>query len=171
MFKFSPHSAAQLIQNYRDELMSYLLQRNHCPDTAADILQDVYVRLYGTQSSQPIHNPRAFLYRVVSNLSVDYHRSSQRQQIRHADESELSAVPDRSPSLEHQLYTQEQITLLQQAVAELPPRCRQVFILHKFRHYPYSRIIEELGISESTVEKHIVKAMLYCRKRMRELDV
>jgi len=42
--------------------------------------------------------------------------------------------------------------------------------MHKFKHQPYSVIMDELGISESTVLKHIVKAMEHCRRRMRELD-
>ncbi len=42
--------------------------------------------------------------------------------------------------------------------------------MHKFKHYPYSVIMKELGITESTVLKHIVKAMEHCRRRMQELD-
>lgn len=164
-------SISELVQEYRDELIGFLVQRKHCPETASDILQDAYIRLVERNSADTIHNPRAFLYRIVSNLSVDYQRREQRRQIRHADEAELADVPDRSPPLEHQLYTQEQINFLQQAIAELPPKCRQVFIMHKFKHYPYSQIMTELGISESTVLKHIVKAMEHCRKRMSELDI
>lgn len=170
MFKLSVLSASELVQQYRDELVSYLIQRNHCPETAADIIQDAFMKLASHQSDTEINNPRAFLYRVVSNLSIDYHRSNNRQRMRQADESEAVMLPDQAPGPEQQIYSQEQIELLKRAVAELPPRCRQVFIMHKFRNYPYSQIMAELGISESTVVKHIVKAMEHCRKRMRETD-
>jgi hypothetical protein len=40
---------------------------------------------------------------------------------------------------------------------------------HKFKHYPYSVIMKELGIAKSTVLNHIVKAMEHCRRRMQEL--
>lgn len=170
MFKLSVLSASELVQQYRDELVSYLIQRNHCPETAADIIQDAFVKLASHQSDAEINNPRAFLYRVVSNLSIDYHRSNNRQRMRQADESEAVMLPDQAPGPEQQIYSQEQIELLKRAVAELPPRCRQVFVMHKFRNYPYSKIMAELGISESTVVKHIVKAMEHCRKRMREMD-
>lgn len=170
MFKLSALSASALLQQYEEELISFLVKRNHCPDVAADILQDAFIRLLGHKSEACINNPRAFLYRVVANLSVDYHRSHSRREARHAEESVLSDLSDETPALEHQIYTQEQVEHLKLAIAELPPRCREVFIMHKFRHYPYSKIMEELGISESTVLKHIVKAMEHCRKRMRELD-
>lgn len=170
MFKLSVISASELIQQHRGELTSYLVRRNHFPETAADILQDAYLRLVNSKSKDEIKNPRAFLYRVVSNLSIDYHRSSNRRQAKQVDESELAELPEQKPTLEQQLYTQEKIEFLKQAVSELPPRCQQVFIMHKFRNYPYSRIMAELGISESTVLKHIVKAMGHCRKRMKELE-
>lgn len=170
MFKLSAISASELIQEHRSELTQYLVRRNHYPETAADILQDAYIRLVNSKYKEEIKNPRAFLYRVVSNLSIDYHRSNNRRQAKHADESELAELPEQKPTLEHQLYTQEKIAFLKKAVSELPPRCQQVFILHKFRHYPYSRIMAELGISESTILKHIVKAVTHCRKRIKELE-
>lgn len=170
MFRLSALSASELIQQYRDELLSFLIQRYHCPEAAADILQDAYLRLLSHSSGDAIQNPRAFLYRIVSNLAIDYHRIDNRNRARHADAAELADLADDEPALEHQIYTFEQIECLKRAVAELPPRCREVFILHKFRHYPYSRIIAELGISESTVLKHIVKAMEHCRKRLQEFD-
>ncbi|WP_428354946.1 RNA polymerase sigma factor [Methyloprofundus sp.] len=107
---------------------------------------------------------------MIISFHLPYHRSNNRRQARHADETELFALADPSPAPDHQVYTQEQLVFLKQAIAELPPKCRQVFILHKFRSYPYSIIMQELNIAESTVLKHMVKAMQHCRRRMAELD-
>lgn len=170
MYKLTHYSAAELIQEHREELHGYLVRQTRCPETASDILQDAFLRLIHADTKSGIQNPRAFLYKIVSNLAIDHLRSSNRRLARHADESELVDQPDPTPSIEHQLYTQEQIAHLRLAVSELPPRCREVFIMHKFKHHPYSVIMSELGISESTVLKHIVKAMEHCRRRMRELD-
>ena len=160
------------LQDHREELIGYLIQRKHCPETASDIIQDAYLRLAERKDGdKSILNPRAFLYRVVGNLSIDYHRSAQRREQRFVDESELAEVADQAPSLEQQLYTHEKIALLQKAISELPPKCRQVFIMHKLKHYPYSRIMAELDISESTVLKHMVKATEHCRKRLQEWDI
>lgn len=170
MFKLTHYAAAELIQEHREELHGFLVRQLRCPEIASDILQDAFLRLIHSETPSAIKNPRAFLYRVVSNLAIDHHRSSNRRLARHVDESELIDQPDLAPSVEHLLYTQERITHLRLAVSELPPRCREVFIMHKFKHYPYSVIMKELGITESTVLKHIVKAMEHCRRRMQELD-
>lgn len=170
MFKFSPDFATDLIQQHRDELLGFLLHRVSCPDTAADILQDAFFRLTQFESDSHIHNPRAFLYKVVGNLAIDHLRKNQREQARHADEDELLDHADAAPGVERQLYSQQQLEHLKQAIGELPPRCREVFVLHKFKHYSYSQIMQELGIAENTVLKHIVKALEHCRRRMRELE-
>jgi RNA polymerase sigma-70 factor (ECF subfamily) len=170
MYKLTHHAATELLQEHREELHGFLVRQLRCPEIASDILQDTFLRLIHSETSSGIKNPRAFLYRVVSNLAIDHLRSSNRRLAQHVDESELIDQPDPSPSVEHLLYTQERIARLRLAVSELSPRCREVFIMHKFKHYPYSDIMKELGITESTVLKHIVKAMEHCRRRMRELD-
>lgn len=170
MLRFSQDDAITLIESHRDELLGFLVNRVSCPDIAADILQDAFFRLTQFESHDKINNPRAFLYKVVGNMAIDHLRKISREQTRHADEEELQDRADSTPSLERQLYSQQQLAHLKQAIAELPPRCREVFILHKFKHYPYSQIMRELGIAENTVLKHIVKAMEHCRRRMRELE-
>lgn len=170
MFKFSQDFATDLLQQHRDELFGFLMHRVSCPEAAADILQDAFFRLTQFESEKKINNPRAFLYKVVGNLAIDYQRKQTREQDRYANEEELQDHADSSPHIERQLYSQQRLLYLRQAVGELPPRCREVFILHKFKHYPYSQIMRELGISESTVLKHIVKAMEHCRRRMKELE-
>ena len=170
MYKFSPDFTTDLIQRHRDELLGFLMHRVNCPDTAADILQDAFFRLIQFESGSPIHNPRAFLYKVVGNLAIDHLRKHKREQERYADEDELADHADASPGMERQLYSEQRLAHLKQAISELPPRCREVFILHKFKHYTYSQIMRELGIAENTVLKHIVKAMEHCRRRMRELE-
>jgi RNA polymerase sigma-70 factor (ECF subfamily) len=151
-------------------LRGFLIRRVNCPDAAEDILQDTYFKLTQSETESNIRNPKAFLYRIVSNLAIDYLRKAQRETARYMGDSELPEAFDTAPTIEQQIYTLEQIAQLKLAVAELPPRCRQVFIMHKFKQYPYSQIMRELGIAESTVLKHIVKAMEHCRRRMQELD-
>ncbi len=168
MFKFSQDSASVLLEQNRDELMCFILKRVDCPDTAEDILQDAYFRLMQVESETEIENARAYLYKIVGNLAIDNLRKNSRNQALEVDV--LFDMADGSPDFERQIYSQQQIAHLKLAIAELPPRSRDVFVMHKFKHYPYSKIMSELGIAESTVLQHIVKAMAHCRKRMGELD-
>ncbi len=57
----------------------------------------------------------------------------------------------------------------QEVVDELPEKCRQVFILRKFRDYDQQQIADELSISRRMVEKHLQKALSHCRTRLQAL--
>ncbi|TAK62891.1 sigma factor [Methylobacter sp.] len=62
MHKLTHYFAAELIQEHREELHGYLVRQTHCPETAADILQDAFLRLIHTDTKNDLKNPRAFLY-------------------------------------------------------------------------------------------------------------
>ena len=50
------------------------------------------------------------------------------------------------------------------AIEQLPNRCQQVFILSRLHGLANGEIAELLGISRNMVEKHIIRALLHCRK-------
>ncbi|MGH8547062.1 MAG: sigma-70 family RNA polymerase sigma factor, partial [Methylococcales bacterium] len=73
-----------------------------------------------------------------------------------------------SCSSEDWLAVRQKLEILDRAVAELPPKCRQVFLLRKVEQLSHAEIAERLGISRSMVEKHLHRAMMHCRDRIFE---
>ncbi len=57
------------------------------------------------------------------------------------------------------------------AVERLPPVCRRVFVLRKVHKLSHTEISEVLGLSESTIEKHVAKGLVRCREYLRELGL
>jgi RNA polymerase sigma-70 factor (ECF subfamily) len=53
-------------------------------------------------------------------------------------------------------------------VDRLPPLCRRVFVLRKVYKLSHTEIAEVLGVSHSTIEKHVAKGLLRCRDYLRE---
>ena len=76
-------------------------------------------------------------------------------------------VPDAWPAADQVVAARQELDILRQAVGDLPDKCRTVFVLYRGRGLTMRQIAERLGISEKTVEKHIAKAMLHCRGRLR----
>ncbi|WNB74783.1 RNA polymerase sigma factor [Methylomonas koyamae] len=72
-----PLTAAFL--RHQAELRQYLLRQVNCPDTAADLLQDTFIRIARLETGDGISNPRAFLYRVAGNLALDHARMAARR--------------------------------------------------------------------------------------------
>ena len=57
------------------------------------------------------------------------------------------------------------------AVDRLPPVCRRVFVLRKVYRLSHAEIAMVLGLSHSTIEKHVAKGLLRCRDYLRETGV
>ncbi len=155
-----------LFQEYYDELVTYLTMRLRSRDHAEDVAQETYLRVLTQEVSQPIVQPRAFLYKIAFNLSIDLFRKRKRQAEETLDVEELHDILTMPADQDTRLEVREQVQCLYEAVHELPPKCRQVFLLHKFKEKSHQEIASQLGISKSMVEKHIIKAMAYCRERI-----
>lgn len=155
---------SNLYQLHGKELLHHLLRIVKCPDAAQDLLQESYVILTRTAAATSIDHPRGFLYRTASNLALDHLRHNKiierhQQAVQH-DEEPQQAAP------ESELADAQWRALLYQTIDELPPRCRDAFILHKIRGMSYREIAQLLDISESAVEKHIIKGLMHCRSRL-----
>jgi RNA polymerase sigma factor (sigma-70 family) len=153
-----------------DELLRHVEQRVGNAADAADIVQETYVHMRATERSAVIANPRAFVYRVAANLAIDYlRRRAYRGQFVSAGEP-MEEVASSEPSLDRQLAGRERLSALLAAVNELPPRCREVFILSKLHHLDSSEIEQRLNISQTMIRRHLRKALLHCAARLGELE-
>jgi RNA polymerase sigma factor (sigma-70 family) len=160
-------SLAAVVAAHHDELTAFLRRKVGCPAMAADIVQDMWVRLAVSEPSEPIRDARAFLYRVAGNLAIDRLRREQTH-TRHIVAGRLpEKVASVAPSAFHVVAAQQEFRLLQEAVRELPEKCRAVFLLYRGHGLSMREIAVRLGIAEKTVENHIAKAMRHCRMRLR----
>ena len=135
-----------------------------CPEIAQDLVQESYVILARTANQAVIEHPRGFLYRTAGNLALDHLRHHKVVE-RHIEVERLADEPHQH-STEHEVSHAQWQEMLRQVIDELPPRCRDIFILHKLHGLSYKEIALRLEISESAVEKHIIKGLIHCRKRL-----
>lgn len=160
-------SLLRLLVAHYDELTGYLTRRLGSSGSARDAMHDTYLRLQGLGTVPEVENPRAYLYRVAHNIALDRMRADGRWQRRHlSNELALEQQPSASPSADNGLEYKERLRLLARAVEEMPPRRREVFLLHKIDGLSHAEIAAKLGISRSMVERHIMKAMAHCRARL-----
>ncbi len=154
--------------NCYDELARFLTRKLGCKDLAAELVHETYVRIMTAQPTEPITNPRAFLFKTAANLAIDHQRKAGYRTTVNSDGEHSIEIVDPAPSAETMVFNKQQIDVLMQAVGELPPKCREVFILHKFKHLSYAEVAKRLEISRSTVVKHMVKALDYCKRRVED---
>jgi len=157
----------QAVEAYYDELKSFVRRRTGSSALAEDVVQETWLRASAAGIVMP-DNPRAYLYRVAANLAIDQvRRAAGRNEITPED-ARLSEMASAEPSADMIVGSREEFAILTQAVADLPPKCRQVFLLYRAHNLSMRQVAERLGISESTVERHIARAMVQCRQRLRD---
>ena len=167
-----------MFERYYRELLNFLSRSVQDRDTAADLAQESYARvLTAQQSGQAVQDPRALLYRTARNLVIDQHRrSSIRAELEtspaSADEAfglEQLAGP-RSLEPETILASREGLAAMVATIDQLPPRCREAFMLYKFDGLSYAQIAAQMGISTRTVEMQLQIAMEACWRCQDRLD-
>ena len=140
--------------------MSKLLDK----EDAEDVLQDAYIKVYEAKKSGLQHdNFKAFLFKVARNSALSRLRhkkviSSSLKVVHDIDVDRLAHITN-----EDKIGQEQDSALLFLAIKDLPPMCRQVFVLRKFKHKSHSEIADMLNISNKTVENHITKAVKHCR--------
>ncbi len=136
------------------------------PHDIEDIVQEAFVRCYEASRKTEIRHPRAFLMTTARNLAINHVVRADNSRAEQVASFDDSAVPLYTQPLEPSAESQEQFLLLCRAVNQLPLQCRRAFILKKVYGLRRKEIAEYMGITESTVQKHVAKGLLTCSEFM-----
>jgi RNA polymerase sigma factor (sigma-70 family) len=142
------------------KLRKLLRSRGRNTDEADDLIQEAFLRLQLYCRDKPVEQPEAFLVRTALNLSIDGHRRASHR-LTVAERVETLVLVDNRPLPDEVLAAQQRLQRVKHALDALNPRAREVFLLHRAEGYSYGQIAQRLGISVSTVEKHMAKAALF----------
>jgi len=141
------------------------------PQDIEDIVQATYVRVCQYNTRNRIDEPKALMLTVARNLAFDYvKRAEHKLTATFASDVELESALARDAIDEsyHMATSSEEFARFCDAVRQLPQQCRRVFVLKKVYGYSQREIAQELGVAESTVEKHISAGMHYCIRYLQE---
>jgi RNA polymerase sigma-70 factor (ECF subfamily) len=139
-------------------LLRFLTRRAGFQD-APDLLQEAYLRLLRHSERETIADPEAFLHAAAINLVKDHLRRRKTERKYLDFERDAESEPAQNALPDARMETEGRLKLLLQAVNQLPPRCRQVFIMRRFEDLHQEEIARRLGISRNMVEKHLRLAL------------
>lgn len=127
-----------------------------------DIAQEAFLRAYETEKKRHLDEPKAFLFRIARNLMLSELGKKSRKVTDYIEDFDADDIGLGGSNLEDDAASQQKVGILCEAIATLPPQCRKVFLLKKVYGMTHKEIAEYLGISVSTIEKHIIKGMRQC---------
>ena len=169
----SAHPLIAAYFEHRDALGRFLQARVGASGDVEDLLQDLYIKVSALDPAMDVRDSRAFLYRLASNQMMDRWRSGQRSVARDAEwrlaNHTVGPIEDmdNAPSAEAVVAGRQTLAALTTALARLPDKTRTVFSLHKFEGLSYAEVASRLGISRSSVEKHMMDALRILTTRVK----
>lgn len=127
---------------------------------AADIAQDVFIRILTRQQPAQIAEPRAYLSAIARGLVIDHWR---RRELEQAWLQTLAAMPEaEAPPPESRLLFLEALLAVDRLLDSLKPPIRRAFLLAQLEGLTCPLIAERLGVSLATVERYMAKALRHC---------
>lgn len=155
------------VQPHEPELRAYLRRCFPSLTDTDDLVQETYARLVRARNAGGVTEARPYLFATARNAACDLFRRSRVVSITAiADIEGLSVVEDR-PATGEALDRDKEVEFLRQAIAALPPRCREVLTLCKLYGLSHRAVAKELGISEHTVHAQVALGVLRCRDFLR----
>ncbi len=150
------------VQAHEPALRSYL--RSHFPRLSDidDVVQESYRRLIRALKTREIGFPKAYLFATARNAALDQFRQKQTISLEEIPYSERMTVLDQRPGAGETVDHDQELHLLDQAIAALPDRCRQVLKLRKIAGLSHEEIAARLGISKATVATQIHLGVCRC---------
>ena len=165
----SLHDLERLHRTYRPALVRYFSRQTGNPAEAEDLAQEVFVRL-ARSSRSTAGSAEAYLFRVATNLLRDRAR---REKVRGDYRASVGVAEGlHIDSLDpHRIASgRDAVRSVHAWIAELPERTRRIFILYRLENLDRKDIADRLGLSRSSVDKHIVKAMGLLIDRIGEVE-
>lgn len=153
----------QLFRQHNQSLVRFLAAKLHSEQEARDVAQEAYVRVLRLDAPEAVSYLRAFLFRTAANIAIDRLRS------RNAETRafDLFESLNDEPSVERGAVASEELGLLARFIDELPPKCRQAFLLRRLHGLSAQEVAQRMGIPARTVRHYVVEAMVYCQGRLR----
>jgi RNA polymerase sigma-70 factor (ECF subfamily) len=156
-----------LVRRFYPELLTYATRMLHSQSAADDVLQDVFFRLWRTRIA--LSNGvtlRAYLYTAARHSALNYLRGSRRATTL-ADAIADASVSGRdgtdSGDVMAQLTERELERAVVHAIAGLPERCRDVWMLVREQGLSYAEAATVLGVSVHAVNKQMTRALSLLR--------
>lgn len=144
---------------HEEALVRYLFRTWPNRQDVHDLRQDTYIRVYEAAAKSRPQAPKSFLFATARHLMTD--RIRRRRIVAIDTVGDLDAlnvmIDDISP--EQRTSAHEELRRLAQAIDLLPPKCREAVWMRRVDDLPQKEVAVRLGISQKTVEKHVMKGM------------
>jgi RNA polymerase sigma-70 factor (ECF subfamily) len=166
-----------LAEKYHRPIIHFLFRMVRNQAIAEELAQEVFLRVYRSrQSYRAEARFTTWLYRIATNLAVNYARDTKRERaVRNvyldAPDEQTGTTPDVAddePTVEQHLLREERMAAIRKHVVALPERQRMAVLMHKYQGMDYRQIGEVLKLSESATKSLLFRAYQTLRDKLKD---
>lgn len=155
---------AALLDRYWASLVGYVAGITGDRDVAQDVAQETFVQIWAKRLDwECTGTPRAYLFRIARNLALNARRDGALRKRRHLQGATTELLRPPPPTPADDLEADSLLEEIQAAIAELPERRREAFLLARFPGLTHREIAETMGISVQTVSNQMSAALAQLR--------
>jgi len=162
---------ASIAARYGRRLRRFLSVRLRNTADVPDLAQEVFLRLLRVEGYESIRSPEAYLFTVAQHV-LQQHTLRQTARGPSVELTQMLDMPSTMPDVDPVLATDaaQCVELLQDAIEELSPKVRAVFLLHRRDGLSFEDIGTRLGISRPMAKKNLMKALMHFRQRLERVQ-
>ena len=138
-------------------------------DDIEDIVQDTFIKSYEAGLKQEIKFERTYMLKTARNLALNHIAKASERKNQSLDDMQSLPSNLTSKSLESEVESKERFLHFCRATDTLSIEVKRVFLLKKVYGMSQKDIAGHIGLSESTVEKHVAKGLLQCSLYLQQL--
>ena len=144
---------------FEAELRKMLARVCSGPAEVDDVVQETYYKVLQSESMDHVREPRGFLVRTAKNLVIDRMRRDAIVSIESVANLEAFEIADAAPTPERVALARAELRWVFGLIANLPDRCKQVFMSRRIYGLSQTETAAALAISEGIVEKEVMRGM------------
>ncbi len=139
-------------------------------DDTDEVLQESFLKAFAVELERPIAQPKSFLFQIARDEALTRLRRQSLRIMECIDDADILQGHDKDDPVADLAEHRQLLSVLHEAIAQLPPQCRRAFLLRKVHGLSYKEIARAMGISPSTAEKHLALALRRCDAHMNSRD-
>lgn len=156
----------KLFRRYNNELLAFATNQSNI-NIAEDIVQESFLRLLQRSDFATLENPRAYLFKIASNLSKNAYDYDQVRRRYQPDKTiEIDEIAADIPTIESTIAAQQKIEHFLFVVNQIPETVQHAFILSKLEGLSYLDVAATLDISEKSAQRYVLKAWQHLIKHL-----
>jgi RNA polymerase sigma-70 factor (family 1) len=161
----SPEKEAfkKYFDTYYDSIRGFLYYKTGNIDLTDDLIQEVFLKLWEMRNNIKPESVKPLLYTIATNLHLNHVKH---QKVVYGFVAKSSQLDKMAEAADFNILEQEFSDKLQKVLAEVPEKCRTVFLMNRIEGLTYNEIAERLDLTTKAIEKRMHQALSVIKEKL-----